>query len=94
MKRFQARRRGGRFTRNTPENTLGLHIIVCTSCRTLNAWPTGEARPTACHACKASLPEDAPACRCDAATPVPAFIDPAKFRVGLICNACHRELKG
>lgn len=29
MKRYQARKSSGRFTRNTPENTFGLHVDVC-----------------------------------------------------------------
>jgi hypothetical protein len=60
MRRFQARRGNGRFTRNTMENTLGLHCAVCPACRRLNPSPVGEPRPTHCHACGAALVEDAP----------------------------------
>lgn len=55
MKRRQARRRNGRFTRNTPENTLCLHIDVCSECRALIPYDLGEARPTCCHRCGADL---------------------------------------
>lgn len=57
MKRYQARRGGGRFTRNTPENSLGLHIAIHerradgTWCGALNPSRVGEPRPTHCHAC-------------------------------------------
>lgn len=57
MKRFQARRGGGRFTRNTPENTLGLHSNVHERksdgswCGGLNPSKVGEVRPTVCRHC-------------------------------------------
>ena len=53
MKRFQARRRSGRFTRNTMENSFGLHVEVCEheDCRILNPWKVGEPRPVNCHRC-------------------------------------------
>jgi hypothetical protein len=51
MKRFQARRSGGRFTRNTTENTFGFHTIVCAECRHFNTWNVGTPRPETCHAC-------------------------------------------
>jgi hypothetical protein len=56
-RRFQARRGNGQFTRNTPENTMGLHIEVCPACNRLNAEPVGQLRPAACHACCAPLYE-------------------------------------
>lgn len=54
-RRFQARRGNGRFVRNTPENTLGLHIGVCPACRLLQPSRVGEPRPTKCHSCGAAL---------------------------------------
>jgi hypothetical protein len=51
MKRFQARRSSGRFTRNTTENTFGFHCIVCAECRRFNPWNVGTPRPATCHAC-------------------------------------------
>lgn len=53
MKRIQARRSSGRFTRNTMENTFGLHVEVCehADCRRMNSWSVGAEKPTACHAC-------------------------------------------
>ena len=54
-RRFQARRGNGRFTRNTPENTLGLSIEVCPFCRALNPRPAGTPRADNCHACGRSL---------------------------------------
>ena len=58
MKPRQARRRNGRFVRNTPENTLGIHIDICPRCRRLNTWDRGSPAPTNCHACGAPLNED------------------------------------
>lgn len=55
MKRYQARRGNGRFTRNTPENTFGLHVAVCPACRRFNPSAVDEPRPTRCHACSAEL---------------------------------------
>ena len=53
MKRFQARRGSGRFTRNTTENVFGFHTTVCQhdDCRRFNTWNVGEQRPETCHAC-------------------------------------------
>lgn len=66
MKRYQARRRGGEFTRNTPENILGLHIAIHgrqadgSWCGALNPSPVGEPRPSVCHVCGEPLtPEGA-----------------------------------
>jgi len=57
MKRFQARRGNGRFTKNTMENTFGLHCAGCphADCRRLNPSRVGEPAPTTCHACGRSL---------------------------------------
>lgn len=53
MRRFQARRSSGRFTRNTPENTLGLHIGVCPGrdewCGRLLPVAVGEKTPDFCE---------------------------------------------
>lgn len=53
MKRFQARRGNGRFTRNTLENTMGLTNQTCPNfdCRRLNVRGVHEAPRTHCHAC-------------------------------------------
>jgi hypothetical protein len=60
MRRFQARRGNGKFTRNTMENTFGLHCDVCPNqaCRRLSPYRVGEPRPQTCHACGASLIEE------------------------------------
>ncbi|HYE88477.1 MAG TPA: hypothetical protein VEA16_19080 [Vicinamibacterales bacterium] len=56
-RRVQARRGNGRFTRNTPENTLGMHFNVHERkqngewCGAFNPSRVGETRPTHCHAC-------------------------------------------
>lgn len=55
MKRFQARRGNGRFTRNTFENTLGLHVKVCPTCGRFNPYDVGAPMPEKCHDCGASL---------------------------------------
>ena len=55
--RRQARRANGRYTRNTMENTLGLHVTVHgrkadgTWCGALNPSKVGEPRPTTCSQC-------------------------------------------
>jgi hypothetical protein len=49
-RRIQARR-SGRFTRNTPENTLGLHLNICERCGGFNPTPLGEAPPSTCRHC-------------------------------------------
>ncbi len=57
MKRRQARSGGGRFVRNTPENTLGLHFGIHEKkqdgswCGAFNPSPVGQPRPERCHAC-------------------------------------------
>jgi hypothetical protein len=58
-KRFQARVGNGRFTRNTPENTMGLHIDVCPACRLLQPYGVGEPKPETCHTCGAPLTPEA-----------------------------------
>jgi hypothetical protein len=61
MRRFQARHGNGRFTPNTPENTLGLHMGIHERkangewCGAFNPSPVGEQRPTHCHICGESL---------------------------------------
>jgi len=56
MKRYQARQRNGRFTRNTLENTFGLQVKVCPECRTLaNCWGVNEPEPEICKDCGAEL---------------------------------------
>ena len=55
MKRRQARRLNGRFTRNTVENTFGLHVEVCPSCRGFTVWNVGGEPPTICGHCGAAL---------------------------------------
>lgn len=64
MKRFQARRGNGRFTRNTPENTFGLHMGIHERrpdgqwCGAFNPSRVGEPRPQTCHVCGGSLTPD------------------------------------
>jgi hypothetical protein len=64
MKRIQARRASGRFTRNTMENTFGLHVVVHehkadgTWCGGLNPWPVGGDRPVVCRHCDEPLPPE------------------------------------
>ncbi len=63
--RRQARRGNGRFTPNTPENTLGLHIPVHWRrangewCGTMCPSRVGEPRETHCHRCGEPLDADA-----------------------------------
>ena len=55
--RRQARRGNGRFTRNTLENTVGLHANIHerkadgTWCGAFNPTRVGEQVPEHCHAC-------------------------------------------
>jgi hypothetical protein len=62
--RRQARRGNGRFTRNTPENTFGMHIDIHgykrdgTWCGAFTTSPVGEPRPTHCQACGDPLDPD------------------------------------
>lgn len=69
MKHFQARRGGGKFTRNTTENTFGFHTVVCAECRRFNTWNVGTVRPETCHACGKPLR--------DADEPPPTDEDPS-----------------
>lgn len=61
MKRRQARGGGGRFVRNTPENSLGLHFNIHERkadgswCGALNPSKVGEAKPAACSHCGETL---------------------------------------
>ncbi len=95
-KRFQARKRG-KFTRNTPENTLGLHIKVCPKCRALNSYQVSEPAPSNCHACNYKFLTEKRGGKqdrcstCKGIGPIPPFIDPALFRAGKICRECGRE---
>lgn len=59
-RRFQARRGNGRFTRNTLENTVGLHCLWCPHCGRGNPSPVGQPQPTECHACGKPLEGDEP----------------------------------
>ncbi len=56
-RRFQSRRGNGRFTRNTMENTFGLHVPVCPdpACRRFNPHSVGTPAPEKCHACGAPM---------------------------------------
>lgn len=55
MKRLQARRGSGRFTRNTLENTCGLHAGICPSCQRFNPHGVHEEAPVLCTHCGAPL---------------------------------------
>ena len=64
MKRLQARRGNGRFTRNTSENTLGLHMNIHgfrkdgeTWCGAFNPSRVGEPFPERCQTCGELLSE-------------------------------------
>lgn len=50
-RRFQARVPSGRFTRNTMENTFGLHCDVCSGCRGFLTYGVNELPPAACPRC-------------------------------------------
>ncbi len=76
MRRFQARRGGGRFQRNTLENTFGLRTGICPSCNRFNPSSLGEAPPEVCHHCGAPLAVCAHG-RC-----TDPFLDPAVARAG------------
>ncbi len=64
MKRFQARVGNGRFARNTPENTLGMHFNVHGRkvngewCGAFNPSTLGQPLPEKCHACGEPLHGD------------------------------------
>ena len=51
MKRFQARRGSGRFTRNTLENTFGFSAPICAECNGFNTVDRGQPMPTTCRQC-------------------------------------------
>jgi hypothetical protein len=66
VKRRQARTFGGRFTRNTPENTFGLHMNIHDGnapdgswCGRFNPTQLGEPRPERCQ-CGALLQAEEP----------------------------------
>lgn len=99
MKRLQARGRRGRFVRNTLENTVGLKVAVCSQCRSLNPYPVGEHPPTtSCHNCGAAFSSEKKVTveggcsQCGQIGPREPFLDPYKFRQGLLCKACGRDL--
>jgi hypothetical protein len=58
MRRFQARRGNGRFTRSTLANTFGLNVEICErpECRRMTSYALGEAKPSVCQACKLPFP--------------------------------------
>lgn len=60
MGRFQARRRNGRFTRNTLENTFGITAEVCPRCRQIIPRGLDEPKPQSCPTCGADLGETVP----------------------------------
>jgi len=55
--RFQQRRRNGRFTRNTLENTFGITVDLCsaTECRRLTTRNVGVPSSGKCWACGAPV---------------------------------------
>ena len=55
MRRFQSRRGNGRFQRNTLENTAGVSVQVCITCRRMNARPAGAPLLETCHTCGSPL---------------------------------------
>ena len=65
--RRYSRQTNGRFRRATLENTFGLTVDVCPSCRRLNPRKVGEAAAENCHACDAVLRPTATCGFCDAA---------------------------
>jgi hypothetical protein len=60
-RRFQARRGNGRFVRNTPENTMGMHMNIHgrkadgSWCGSFNPSTVGQPRPERCHSCGETL---------------------------------------
>lgn len=60
MKRRQARRANGRFTRNTMENTFGMSVDVCPNpdCRRFLPRSMFEPRPETCPHCGTEFPKD------------------------------------
>jgi hypothetical protein len=77
MKRFQARRGNGRFTRNTLENVFGLHADVC-ACGALTPYGINEVPPDACQRCGAVIVRE----RCAHGRRTDRFIDPETFQRG------------
>ncbi len=58
MKRYQSRKRNGRFTKNTLQNTFGIIVVHC-KCRTLaNHYSVGEPKPEVCRDCGNKLEMD------------------------------------
>jgi hypothetical protein len=75
MRRFQARRGNGRFTRNTLANTFGLNVEICErpACRRMTPYALGEQKPTVCQACKLPF---------EAFPPAPGELEPAGLATG------------
>jgi len=65
-RRIQARRGNGRFTRNTPENTFGLHLSMCGYCGQIHPWSLGCKEPESCKSCGRSLLNADPEAHIDA----------------------------
>lgn len=55
MKQYRARLSNGRFTRNTLENTFGLHCDICPKCNGCIPYGVNEAPPQKCHHCGEKL---------------------------------------
>ena len=82
-RRIQARIGNGRFTRNTFENTLGLHSYICPGgdgewCGAIVTWPVGTEAPDACHRCGRILVRET----CAHGRCTEPFMDPFVFRSG------------
>jgi len=94
MRRYQARRSSGRFTRNTTENTFGFHTVVCAACRRFNTWDVGAARPAMCHACGEVLRDEgaplypSPCCGVES-----VIVTSTSTRNTLRCGQCGLEWK-
>lgn len=78
MRRFQARRGGGQWTRNTMENTFGLHCPSCPECHKLLPHSVGSAPPDTCDGCGAVIVWE----RCALGRCREAFPDPFVFQRG------------
>jgi hypothetical protein len=78
MKRFQARRSSGRFTRNTLENTFGLRADTCPACNAFVTCRIGEAPPDTCHRCGAVIVRE----KCAHGRCTEPFMDPFVFNRG------------
>jgi len=63
-RRLYSRQSNGRFRRATLENTFGLSVDVCPSCRRLNSRNAGEPPAQTCHACGTVLRPVSECSRC------------------------------